>query len=125
MLRRLALNNRLRTSPDTSRPAAMKRRAMGMTMWLETMVETAIAATITMDVADENPPRNANSASSSRSAERGSVSTYKSGSDPTGVIFKPVTAIGTMNRLIPNRYRGNSQEAVRKWRSSMFSTTVT
>ena len=39
-----------------------------MTMWLETMVETAIAATITIDVAEEKPPRKASSARSCRSA---------------------------------------------------------
>src|SRR3546814_11712007 len=33
-------------------------------------------------------------------------------------------AIGRVNRLVRNRYSGNSQPAVRRWFSSAFSTTV-
>ena len=48
----------------TSRPAVRRRSASGITTWFETMVETAIEATITIEVADEKPPRKARSARS-------------------------------------------------------------
>ncbi len=44
---------RPRTSPPTTCPTVSRRSATGMTMWLETTVETAMAATMIMDVAAE------------------------------------------------------------------------
>ena len=72
-------------------------------MWFESIVDTAIVATITMDVADEKPPRKASSASSWRSSDNGSVSTKRSGLAPCGRTFSPTTAIGMMNSVMPNR----------------------
>jgi hypothetical protein len=67
------------------------------------MVETAIDETMTMDVADEKPPRNARSASAFSSAPSGSVRTYRSGFDPAGNRFRPAIAIGSTKRQIRNR----------------------
>ena len=67
MLIRLDTRRRFRTSPLTARVPCNRRNATGITIWLDTMVDTAIAATITMEVAEENPPKKANSASSCRS----------------------------------------------------------
>ena len=47
-----------RTSPDMLAPPRRTFSQIGMTIWLDTMVDSAIAATITIDVALENPPRN-------------------------------------------------------------------
>ena len=44
-----------------ARPSA-KRSASGMTTWFEIIVDSAIEATITIEVADEKPPRKASSA---------------------------------------------------------------
>ena len=103
MQMRREANSRVRKSPLTSRRAASRRSAIGMTIWFETMVETAIAATITIDVADENPPRKARNTSSWRSSARGSVSTNKSGLAPSGITFSPTMAIGKMKMVIPSR----------------------
>ncbi len=96
-----------------------------MTMWFETIVDTAIAATMTIEVADENPPRNESIASPSRSNSSGRVSTNRSGFAPEGITLSPIAAIGSTNRLIRNRYSGNAQLAVARWRSSDASTTMT
>ncbi len=40
-----------------------KRSASGMTMWLEIMVDRAIEETMTIEVAEEKPPRKASKAS--------------------------------------------------------------
>ena len=47
-----------RKSPDISAPPPISRNQIGITIWLDTIVESAIAATITIEVAEENPPRN-------------------------------------------------------------------
>ena len=52
-----------------------KRRASGMTIWFEIMVDSAIDETMTMDVAEEKPPRKASSAMTSCSAPSGKVRT--------------------------------------------------
>ena len=51
-------------------------------MWFDTIVESAIDATITIDVADENPPKNANSAKPPCPAASGKVKTNRSGFAP-------------------------------------------
>ena len=43
-----------------------------MTMWLETMIESAMDSRMIIEVADENPPMKANSASPSWPAASGS-----------------------------------------------------
>ena len=55
----------LRTSPLSLTLVPMKVSQTGMTMWFETMVASAIVATITIEVADENPPRKASIANAS------------------------------------------------------------
>jgi len=67
------------------------------------MVESAIAATITIEVAELKPPRKANIASPSRPCESGRVSTKRSGLAPAGISCSPATAIGTTKRLISSR----------------------
>ena len=73
-----------------------------MTMWFETMVESAMAATITMEVAAEKPPRKAMSASSFEPAASGTVRTKRSGSSP-GRIARPPIAIGSTKSEISAR----------------------
>ena len=72
-------------------------------MWLETMVESASAATITIEVAEENPPRKASMASPSCPRAIGSVSTKRSGLAPAGSTSSPTAAMGTTKRLMPRR----------------------
>ena len=103
MLIRRDVSKRLRTSPLTALVRASKRSAIGITTWFETIVDAAMAATITIDVADEKPPRNANSASSLRCSESGRVSTYRSGFDPAGITSRPTSAIGIIKIVMPNR----------------------
>jgi hypothetical protein len=67
------------------------------------MVESAMAATITIEVAAEKPPRKASIASPSWPRLSGSVSTNRSGFSPAGSNSSPTTAIGSTNRLIRNR----------------------
>ena len=72
-------------------------------MWFDTIVDSAMAATITIDVADENPPRNASIASPVRPSASGRVRTNRSGFAPMGSRSSPTTAMGTTNRLISIR----------------------
>ena len=103
MLIRREVSRSLRTSPLTSRSPRSNCSAIGTMIWLETIVDTAIAATMTIDVADENPPRKASSASSSRPNDSGRVSTNRSGLEPAGRYLSPAIAIGMTNRHMPNR----------------------
>ena len=116
-----------RKSPDCDAPGRSRRihSHSGSTILFDTMVDSAIAATITIDVAEEKPPRNDSIASASRPSDRGRVSTNRSGFDPAGSARSPITAIGTTKRLISSRYSGNAQEAVDNCRSLAFSTTST
>ena len=74
-----------------------------MTIWLDTIVDRAIAATITMEVAELNPPRNDSIASPFSPNASGTVSTNRSGFDPSGMTLSPTTAMGTTKRLIRPR----------------------
>jgi hypothetical protein len=67
------------------------------------MVDSAIAATITIEVAELNPPRKDRIASPSRPSISGRVSTKRSGLAPAGMISSPTAAIGTTKRLISIR----------------------
>ena len=101
---RRATSTTLRTSPDTtapSRPCAFSHT--GMTTWFDTIVASASVATITIDVADENPPRKLRPARPSRPSARGIVSTKRSGFEPAGIRSRPTTAMGTTNRLMSIR----------------------
>ena len=62
-----------------------------------------MAATITIDVAEENPPRKDSIARPSRPCDSGTVSTNWSGLDPGGISSSPMTAMGTTKRLISIR----------------------
>ena len=55
----------LRTSPDIEAPPTRRESQTGMTIWFDTMVESAMAATMTIEVAEEKPPRKASMASPS------------------------------------------------------------
>ena len=125
MASRRVLITMLRTSPDMAALSPRKLSQRGITIWFDTMVDSAMAATITIEVADENPPRNDSIAKPSRPSLSGTVRTNRSGLEPTGSNSNPITAMGTTNRLIAARYRGNAHPATRRWRSSSFSTTIT
>ena len=79
---------------------------------------------MTIDVAEENPPMNASRARLSCPAEIGSVSKNISGFASLGSKERPTMAMGKTNKLMRNRYKGKAQEAVRRWSSSAFSTTM-
>ena len=49
----------VRTSPDWVAPASFSLSQSGITIWFDIIVLSASVATITIDVAEENPPRNA------------------------------------------------------------------
>ena len=74
-----------------------------MMMWFESIVDSAMQAMITIDVADEKPPRKASRAMDSWPVAIGSVSTNMSGSEPAGSRCRPPIAIGSTNRLSRNR----------------------
>jgi len=114
-----------RTSPCTVAPSGRSPSHRGSTTWFDTIVDSAMVATITMDVADENPPRNASTASQSCPSAMGTVTTNRSGFALAGRRSSPTTAMGTTNRLMSARYSGNAHDAVIRCRSSLFSTTST
>ena len=124
LMRRLRSSSR-RTSPLAPWATHGRRSATGTMTWFETMVESAIEATMTIEVAAEKPPRKVSSAISGRFAHIGKVSMNMSGFAPAGSQASPPMAIGSTNSVIRNRYSGNNHEAVRRWRSSLISTTVT
>src|SRR5690606_11522325 len=103
MLARRAPRMKLRVPCGLATGTSEKRSAIGMMRWFDIIVDKAIDETITIDVAEENPPRKASSASVFWSRLRGSVSTNRSGSDPEGRLFRPATAIGITNRQIRKR----------------------
>ena len=74
-----------------------------MTMLFDSMVDNAIAATITIEVAELKPPRKARTASWSWPWLSGRVSTNMSGLLPAGSRSSPTTAIGTIKRLMISR----------------------
>ncbi len=123
MHRRRLLSRKLRIS--VSGGTQPKRRATGMIRWFDIIVDSAMQATMTIDVADEKPPRKASSAIVSWLAHIGRVRTNMSGLEPSGSMLSPPMAIGSTNSISRNRYSGNIQDAVRRCRSSEISTTVT
>ncbi len=66
------------------RSASWRRSSHGSSMSLETMVESATLATITMPVAAEAPPMKASSASQGCSSASGRLMTNESGVTPAG-----------------------------------------
>jgi hypothetical protein len=103
MLIRRAPRMKLRIDCALSTGTSEKRSAIGMIRWLEIIVDSAIDETITIEVADEKPPRKASSAIAFWSWLSGSVSTNRSGFEPPGSRLSPATAIGMTNRQIRNR----------------------
>ena len=89
-----------RTAPDTLAPLGRNCSQIGMTMWFDTIVDRAIAATITIDVAELKPPRKDSIASPLSSSASGTVKTKRSGFDPSGMMSSPTTAMGTTKRLM-------------------------
>ncbi|EKD97983.1 MAG: hypothetical protein ACD_23C00643G0001 [uncultured bacterium] len=80
------------------------RSSSGITSSLQTMVETAIVSTITMPVAADKPPMNANKASAGCPAARGNDRTKLSAFIcPDPKYNKPPRAIGRTNRLMASR----------------------
>ena len=113
-----------------SLPARLPKRRVrsnnGITRSLQTIVDTAIASTITMPVAADRPPMKATSASSGWSSATGSDSTKLSAFTlPGPKCSSPATAIGSTNTLISSMYSGNAHTARLRCRSLTFSTTIT
>ena len=94
ILIRLERNNTVLTSSLSGFLFCTAYSQSGKTIWFDAIVDNAIAATITIDVAEENPPKNANAANVPRSSAKGIVSTNKSGFETSGKMFNPVAAIG-------------------------------
>ena len=92
-----------RTSPDTLARPPVQRSQSGITIWFDTMVASANAATITIEVAEEKPPRKEKIANAVWPSASGRVRTKRSGFAPSGSRSSPITAIGTTNRLISSR----------------------
>ena len=106
--RRMPSSSRVR-SPRGRRRSAACAAAAASRRSLQTIVETAIASTITMPVAADRPPMKANSASAGWPRASGSDSTKVSASHAPGPkCSRPPKAIGSTNRLISSRYSGNS-----------------
>ena len=74
-----------------------------MTTLLEIIVAKAMVSTITIEVALENPPKNANIAKAPCPSDKGKVKTSMSGLASAGMRSSPTTAMGRMNRLIAKR----------------------
>ena len=100
--RRLTSSSR-RTSPELCSPSPDARSASGVMMWLDTMVDSAMEATMTIEVAEENPPRKASMVSASCPWAIGRVSTNMSVSASGGDSASPAAAIGSTNREISSR----------------------
>ncbi len=117
-----SMPDKSRVPAERSRP---RRSRIGMTRSLHIIVDSAIVSTITMAVAADRPPTNAKSASASWPWFSGSASTNVSASTrPCGNSSRPPKAIGSTNRLMATRYSGKIQTALRRCRSSTFSTTA-
>ncbi|MNH33918.1 hypothetical protein D3C81_1834690 [compost metagenome] len=67
-------------------------------MSLDTMVDSATLATITMPVAADAPPINASRANAGCAWARGRLMTNESGNTELGSIIWPARAIGTTNK---------------------------
>ena len=119
-------NKRLLKLPLARAPKRLVRNNQGMTKSLHTMVDTAMASTMTMPVAADKPPTNASRAKAVYPSAKGKDNTKVSGFMLPGPKYiKPPSAIGNTKRLIKNKYRGKTQTARLRWRSSTFSTTIT
>jgi len=119
-------SNRALISLRRSKGSLKKRNKIGITRSLQIIVLSAIAATITIPVAADNPPINTNKASQGWPSAKGNAKTNVSASTPPSWKYnKPPNAMGNTNRLINKRYSGNIQTAWERCLSSVFSTTIT
>ena len=110
---------------SNGRSAFLWRNNHGSSMSLDTMVDSATLATITMPVAADAPPINASTASAGCACASGKLITNESGSTELGSSIWPARAMGTTNKAASIKYAGNTHLAKRKSCGSMFSTTVT
>ena len=91
-------------SPRSVRRSQVMRSSTGITRSLHTMVESAIAATMTMPLAADRPPMKTKSASASWRSAMGRVSTKVSASTvPSGKCNRPPMAIGRTKMLMASR----------------------
>ncbi len=98
--RRMRSSSLERSPRSVMRSQDMRIRA-GMIRSLQIMVDSAMAATMTMPVAAERPPMKASSASPSACSFMGMVSTKVSASTrPAGKCSRPLTAMGSTKMLI-------------------------
>ena len=79
------------------------RSSTGMTRSLHTIVDSAIASTTTIAVADDRPPMKASMASACWPCDMGTVRTKKSESAPCGSSVRPAAAIGSAKTHISSR----------------------
>ena len=98
-MRRVFSSSRAMPWSPVSCMAPVWRSTSGSRMWLEIMIDSAIAATMIIEVALEKPPMKANSARPDWPPAIGMVSTNMSGLEPAGSAVRPYSAIGTVNRL--------------------------
>ena len=110
--RRELSSSRLTLRSSSSPSPRAVRNAIGMTMWLETMMESAMASTMIIPVAADSPPMNTSNASSRFCSSMGKARTNMSASGPPFTkCMTPANAIGRTKMLIENRYSGNTQMA--------------
>ena len=104
MASRRTSSSRPVSSPAARAPKRRVRSSSGITRSLQTMVDTAIASTMTMPVAADRPPTKASSASACCPWSSGSESTNISGfMRPGPKCSRPPMAMGSTNRLINSR----------------------
>ena len=82
---------------SNGRSAFLRLSSHGNNMSLETIVDSATLATITMPVAAEAPPINASNASAGWACANGRLITNESGNTELGSNICPASAIGTTN----------------------------
>ncbi|MCY1427887.1 hypothetical protein D3C76_1134310 [compost metagenome] len=96
MLTRRTVSIQWRNS-SKGRSALLRRNSQGNSMSLETMVDSATLATITIPVAAEAPPMKASKARAGCDSARGRLITNESGITELGNSICPARAIGTTN----------------------------
>jgi len=88
---------------SNGRSALCRRSSHGSSMSLETMVDSATLATMTMPVAALAPPMNASSARAGWDSARGRLMTKESGITELGRRSCPARAMGTTNSAASTR----------------------
>ena len=103
MLTRRTVSSQWRNTSKGCSASPLRRSSQGSSMSLETMVDSATLATITMPVAAEAPPMKASSASAGWASASGRLMTKESGITPAGRCICPARAIGTTNSAASTR----------------------